>query len=223
MLRGFGESRGEKTVVPRRRFQRFQRLSRAAFGSGMLMFRGLMSENCIDGTLRLIRGSHPLGSRLEQIEGRCNKTHKRGDGIGSGDPNTEAFQRSENELEWEKMSVSTTSRRPLNNRMIRLGERKKLDEEEIVNPRGKGKIHSSTCSQPAQFRGHHAVSGGLPMSPLDTTGRRQGSRRCRPPLSPPVQCAANLSGGSNGMALREGLLDVAHPTFVAMTSPPASG
>lgn len=99
MLRGFGESRGEKTVVPRRRFQRFQRLSRAAFGSGMLMFRGLMSENCLDGTLRLIRGSHPLGSRLEQIEGRCNKTHKRGDGIGSGDPNTEAFQRSENELE----------------------------------------------------------------------------------------------------------------------------
>lgn len=28
-----------------------------------------------------------------------------------------------------------------------------------MNPREKGKIHSSTCSQPAQFRGHHAVSG----------------------------------------------------------------
>jgi hypothetical protein len=72
------------------------------FRVGMLMFRGLLSENCLDGTLRLIRGSHPLDSRLEQIEGRCNKTHKRGNGFGSGGPNTGAFQRSENKLEWKK-------------------------------------------------------------------------------------------------------------------------
>lgn len=222
MLRGFGESRGEKTVVPRRRFQRFQRLSRAAFGSGMLMFRGLMSENCLDGTLRLIRGSHPLGSRLEQIEGRCNKTHKRGDGIGSGDPNTEAFQRSENELEWKKMSVSTTSRRPLNNRMTGLGE-KETGRGGNREPTGKGENPQLDLFPACSIQGSPRGVEGLSTSPLDTIGRRQGSRRCRPPFSPPVQCAANLSGGSNGMALREGLLDVAHPTFVAMTSPPASG
>lgn len=76
------------------------------------MFRGLLSENCLDGTLRLIRGSHPLDSRLEQIEGRCNETHKRGNRIGSGGPSTEAFQRSENKLEWKKECIDDDSPSP---------------------------------------------------------------------------------------------------------------
>lgn len=89
---GFGESRGEKDGDAKKAVPAVPTVVHGGFRVGMLMFRGLMSEKCLDGTLRLIRGSHPLGSRLEQIEGRCNKTHKRGNGIGSGDPTPRLFK-----------------------------------------------------------------------------------------------------------------------------------
>lgn len=107
--------------------------------------------------------------------------------------------------------------------MTGLGEKETGKKGGNREPTRKGENPQLDLFPACSIQGSPRGVWGLSMSPLDTIGRRQGSRRCRPPFSPPVQCAANLSGGSNGMALREGLLDVAHPTFVAMTSPLACG
>lgn len=151
------------------------------FRSGRLMFRGLLSENCLDGTLRLIRGRTPWTVDWSRSRDAATKHTNEGIGLDLEDPAQRLFKGAK--ISWNgKKSVSTTTRRPLNNRMTGLGEKETEKKTGIVNPRGKGKIHRSTCSQPAQFRGHHAVSGGLSMSPLDTIGHRQGSRCCRPPF-----------------------------------------
>lgn len=168
---GFGESRGEKDGDAKKAVPAVPTAVHGGFRVGMLMFRGLMSENCLDGTLRLIRGSHPLGSRLEQIEGRCNKTHKRGNGIGSGDPTPRLFKGAK--ISWngknECIDDDSPSPQQPDDRTWRERNWKKRGNRE---PTRKGENPQLDLFPACSIQGSPRGVWGLSMSPLDTIGRR---------------------------------------------------